>query len=167
MKDIKLNPDSVFSLILKLSSRHSLSSIVICQDMSQTDVGELWLQTKGHVDDMLSQADSHEKMLYFVEAMNDHYKKCGCNEEESKELKILMGARCLHYALNLQSDNEKVLNEYKKAIFEPGKEECLIVSKKDMDRVVGMVDDRNGQLVPEDQKQRKTKRGRIKYRLVR
>jgi hypothetical protein len=36
-----------------------------------------------------------------------------------------------------------------------------------MHRVTDMLDDRNGQLVPEERKRRKTKKGIIKYRVVR
>jgi hypothetical protein len=135
--------------------------------MNQMDVIEIWLQSKDHINNILSQADSHEKMLLFTKTMCDYYKTNGCSEGKIEELRLLIGARCLHYALNLKTRDEQIIDEYKKVIFEPGKEECLIVPRLDMHRVTDMLDDRNGQLVPEERKRRKTKKGIIKYRVVR
>src|ERR1700738_1017546 len=97
--------------------------------MSQLDIQVVWAETKEHVDNTLSQASSHTQMLRFVDAMCDYYKNYGCREVDVKELRLLMGAKCLHYALNLKSKDEKIMEEYKKVLYDPENEGCIVVGK--------------------------------------
>lgn len=135
--------------------------------MSYVDVAGSWETTKDHVDNILGQCDNYEQMVKFSDLMCNHYKLSGCTDKDVQELRLLIGARCLHYALDLKIKKDEITNELKKVVFEPGKEVCVVIPKEDEIRVLGMIDDRNKLIIPDEKRVRQHRRGRIKYKVVR
>lgn len=99
--------------------------------------------TKNHVDQILSQANSYEKMVAFTDSMLKYYRQAGCTEEVAQELKTLIGGRCIYYALNLRTKEKE---ENVASFYESGKESCIVVPSKDVWRVMKLIVTRNDAL---------------------
>lgn len=129
-----------------------------------SEIEALWATCKCHVECTLAQADNPEQMLGFVDAMCEYFKTLNYSQEVIKILRIRMGMITCHYVLELRSRQDKVLNECKRVIYDPDKEDCIIVPKKDSPRVEHMIRLRNNALP--DHPNRKPYKGKIQYRVL-
>lgn len=121
--------------------------------MSSAEVRRVWRDSKEHVDNMLSHAKKLEEMQEFVDLMLDYYEtKLGCGEEVCKELKILMGERCLHYGLQLKAELRGST-----VTFTRGKECCIVLPIEELGRVKKILETRNKAL---------SEKAQIMYRFV-
>jgi len=121
-----------------------------------SEIEALWATCKCHVECTLAQADNPEQMLGFVDAMCEYFEKLNYSQEVIKELRIRMGMVTCHYVLELS----------KRVIYDPNKEDCIIVPKKDSPRIEDMIRLRNKTLPDDSNRKRKTYKGKIQYRVL-
>ena len=103
--------------------------------MSTIEVRTIWSQCKDHVETNLSHAKTHEEKLLYVETMVEYFEQQGYSKDLVKELKILMGMRCLHQTLQPPKEEVKEFN--------PQTESYIIIPKDEVKRVRRLIEDRN------------------------